>query len=413
MTTEHQKPSGGDDAKPLGTGAPNGTVREVFAAFLKLGLTSFGGPVAHLGYFQAEFVGRRRWVDGATYADFVALSQFLPGPSSSQVGLALGMRRAGFCGGLAAWCGFTLPSAIALALFAYGIGYLGAVSNAAWLHGLKIVAVAIVAQAVWSMATTLCPDRQRVTLAIFAAVLALLFPTALGQVGAIAFGALVGRLFLPTPPIMAVGAVGRTFDKRIAIASLTLFAVLLIGLPILAVLTGNHALDLAARFYRSGSLVFGGGHVVLPVLQQEVVPSGFIGNDAFVAGYGAAQAVPGPLFTFAAYLGARMSPAPSGWLGAAICLVAIYLPSFLLLIGVLPFWDGLRTRNDVRAAMAGVNAAVVGLLLAAFYTPVWTTAIQLPRDVAIGVSAFTLLVFWRWPPWLVVIFGAVAAAALS
>ena len=386
-----------------------GPAAEVFLTFLRLGLTSFGGPIAHLGYFRAEFVSRRRWLDETNYADLVALCQFLPGPSSSQVGVALGMQRAGFIGGLAAWCGFTLPSAVALVVFAYGVARLGDVGHAPWLHGLKIVAVAVVAQAVWSMATTLCTDRRRISLAFAAAMLALLVPSALGQIGAIVFGAVIGRAFFYGAPVIERGSVGEALDKRLAVTALVIFAILLVGLPLLASATASHAVDLAARFYRSGSLVFGGGHVVLPVLQKEVVSTGFIGNDAFVAGYGAAQAVPGPLFTFAAYLGVRMTPAPSGWLGGMLCLVAIYLPSFLLLIGVLPFWDRLRTRTDVRSAMIGVNASVVGLLLAALYTPVWTSAIHAPLDFAIGLGAFVLLVFWRWPPWLVVISGAIFA----
>ena len=401
---------GGEIDVAVPTTDAGGSVAEVFDAFLRLGLTSFGGPIAHLGYFRAEFVQLRRWLDEATYADLVALSQFLPGPSSSQVGLALGMRRAGLAGGLAAWCGFTLPSAVALVLFAYGVGLLGDVAHASWLHGLKIVAVAIVAQAVWGMATTLCTDRLRVTLAIAAAIVASSSRRPLGQLGAIALGAAVGRLFLDGASASPIGTVGAAPGRRVALGALALFVLLLAGLPLAATATGNHAVDLFARFYRSGSLVFGGGHVVLPILQKEVVPPGFIGDDAFVAGYGAAQAVPGPLFTFAAYLGARMSPGPSGWPGAALCLAAIYLPSFLLLVGVLPFWDGLRTRIDVRAAMGGVNAAVVGLLLAALYAPVWTSAIHASIDVAIGLVAFVLLVFWRWPPWLVVALGALAAA---
>lgn len=340
----------------------------MFRVFLRLGCTSFGGPVAHLGYFRAELVERRGWLDEAAYADIVALCQFLPGPASSQVGVSLGILRAGLPGGLAAWCGFTLPSAFLLIAFAYGVAQAGDLSHAAWLHGLKTVAVAVVAQAVWGMARTLCPDRKRVTLAIAAAVLALAVPSAFGQVGAIAAGAAYGWGFIREPPRIT-GQLGFTLSRRLAIASLVLFAVLLLVLP-LAATTGSHVLDLFARFYRSGSLVFGGGHVVLPLLQQSVVPPGWIGDDGFLAGYGAAQAVPGPLFTFAAYLDAAMAPLPNGWLGGLLCLVAIYLPSFLLLIGVLPFWDKLRQQGAVQAMLRGVNAAVVGILLAALYTPV-------------------------------------------
>jgi chromate transporter len=389
-------------------------MEEVFLTFLRLGFTSFGGPVAHLGYFRTEFVERRRWLEESTYSDIVALCQFLPGPASSQMGVSLGILRAGLPGGFAAWCGFTLPSALALILFAYGVGQFGDLNHAAWLHGLKIVAVAVVAQAVWGMAKNLCPDRQRVTLAVWAALLAINEPSAAGQIGAIAIGALVGWLIIREPSQPAPYHMGfKTLGRPLGIAALAAFFLLLIGLPVLAALTNSHTLELAARFYRSGSLVFGGGHVVLPLLQQSVVPPGWISNDAFLAGYGATQAVPGPLFTFAAYLGAAMDPRPNGWPGGLVCLAAIYLPSFLLLIGVLPFWDGLRSQVVVQNALKGVNAAVVGLLLAALYNPVWTSAIQAPADFGIGLAAFLLLVFWRVPPWLVVILGAVGTAVLA
>jgi len=408
-------PSGGPAAAPeTAAAAPKReTLASVFRVFLRLGCTSFGGPVAHLGYFRAEFVERRRWLDEATYADIVALCQFLPGPASSQVGVSLGILRAGLPGGLAAWCGFTLPSAIILILFAYGTAEFGDLNHAACLHGLKIVAVAVVAQAVWGMARNLCPDRERVTLAIAAALLTLAAPSSLGQIGAIAIGALYGWRFIREPSKPMDGRLGFTLSRGMAAIALVLFFLLLIALPLLAAASGSHALELVARFYRAGSLVFGGGHVVLPLLQQAVVPPGWIGNDGFLAGYGAAQAVPGPLFTFAAYLGAAMGPRPNGWLGGLICLLAIYLPSFLLLTCVLPFWDGLRKRVGVQAALRGVNAAVVGLLLAALYTPVWTSGIESARDFAIGLVAFLLLAFWRVPPWLVVILGAVAGWAMS
>jgi chromate transporter len=393
--------------------APRDTMLSVFRVFLRLGCTSFGGPIAHLGYFRTEFVERRRWLDEATYADIVALCQFLPGPASSQVGVSLGILRAGLFGGLAAWCGFTLPSAVALILFAYGVAGFGDLNHAAWLHGLKIVAVAVVAQAVWGMARNLCPDRQRATLAVGAALLSLAVPSALGQLAAIGIGALFGWWFIRLPPKPVNAQLGFTLSRKMAVGALVLFFVLLAALPVLAGASGSHTLELISSFYRSGSLVFGGGHVVLPLLQQAVVPPGWISNDSFLAGYGAAQAVPGPLFTFAAYLGTAMRPRPSGWAGGVICLLAIYLPSFLLLIGVLPFWDGLRKRVAVQAALHGVNAAVVGLLLAALYTPVWTSGIQASADFAIGLAAFLLLVFWRVPPWFVVILGAVGAAALS
>ncbi|MGD9617283.1 MAG: chromate efflux transporter [Alphaproteobacteria bacterium] len=386
----------------------------MFWTFLRLGLTSFGGPVAHLGYFRAECVERRKWLDEHGYADIVALCQFLPGPASSQVGMSLGILRAGMPGALAAWVGFTMPSALALILFGYGVGRFGDLSGAAWLHGLKIVAVAVVAQAVWGMAKSLAPDRERATIAVGAAILALAVPTALGQVGAILAGGVIGRLFLadrtaPRPPAPLALHVPRSWSVAAAI----LFFVLLIGLPWLAAAFLSRALALFDSFYRSGSLVFGGGHVVLPLLQAEVVPPGWVSEDAFLAGYGAAQAVPGPLFTFAAYLGTVMEPPVNGWAGGLLCLAAIFLPSFLLLVGVLPFWDRLRRLPAVQAALLGINAAVVGLLLAALYRPVWTGAIFGPADFALGLVAFLLLTLWAVPPWLVVVLGAVSAGALA
>jgi chromate transporter len=398
---------------PANDDAPRDSWLSVFRVFLRLGLTSFGGPVAHLGYFRAEFVARRQWLDESAYADIVALCQFLPGPASSQVGITLGILRIGLPGAFAAWLGFSAPSALALIAFAYGVGKMGDIAQAAWLHGLKIVAVAVVAQAVWGMARNLCPDRERATLAVGAALLVLAFPSAAGQIGAIVLGALIGWRFLPPPMAKTESAIAVRIDRTLAIGALVLFAVLLVALPLLTAASGNHAIALIDSFYRSGSLVFGGGHVVLPLLQKAVVPPAWIGNDAFLAGYGAAQAVPGPLFTFAAYLGTVMQPGPNGFLGGLLCLGAIYLPSFLLLIGVLPFWDALRRREAVQAALKGVNAAVVGLLLAALYTPVWTSAILTPADFALGVAAFLLLVFWRVPPWLVVVLGALGASGLA
>jgi len=386
-----------------------GTAGEVFLAFLKLGLTSFGGPVAHLGYFRNEFVVRRQWLDESEYADVVALCQFLPGPASSQVGMALGIARAGVPGALAAWCGFTLPSAALMILFAYGVALMHGTATAPWLHGLKIVAVAVVAQAVWAMARALCPDALRATIAVAAALVILAVPLPLAQIAVIAGGGVVGWLLLRKLEIPKTGRLHFAVPRAAAVTSLILFFALPIGLPFIA---RGHASVLFASFYRSGALVFGGGHVVLPLLQQAVVPQGWISNDAFLAGYGAAQAVPGPLFTFAAYLGAAMHDAPNGWMGGALCLVAIFLPSFLLVIGVLPFWDRLRGVAPVRRAMAGVNAAVVGLLLAALYTPVWTSAILRPLDFALALAAFVLLAVWKLPPWIVVVFGAVGASAL-
>ncbi len=386
---------------------------EILLIFLQLGCTSFGGPIAHLGYFRSEFVDRRKWLDEAAYTDIIALCQFLPGPASSQVGIILGILRAGFAGGFAAWLGFTLPSALALIAFAYGVGALGDLSHVAWLHGLKIVAVAVVAQAVWGMSRNLCPDRERATLAVAATLLNLAVPSAVGQIGAIVAGGLIGWRFLPGASTATTTPLHVPIDRLAAITSLTLFAALLFGLPLLAKATANHTVELISSFYRSGSLVFGGGHVVLPLLQQAIVPRGWIDNDAFLAGYGAAQAVPGPLFTFAAYLGTAMKAAPNGWAGGLICLAAIYLPSFLLLIGALPFWDALRHRAGVQSALKGVNAAVVGILLGALYTPVWTSAIFTPADFGLAVLAFLLLVFWRLPPWLVVVLGASGATAIA
>jgi chromate transporter len=391
-----------------------GSPFEVLRIFLRLGLTSFGGPVAHLGYFRAEFVERRHWLDEGAYADIVALCQFLPGPASSQTGISIGLLRAGLPGALCAWLGFTAPSALAIILFGYGVTALGNLADSAWLHGLKIVAVAVVAQAVWGMARNLCPDRERATIAVGVAMVVLAIPSAPGQIGAIAAGGLIGwRLLRNGPQLPEQEPIAIHLPRAWSIAALASFFVLLVGLPMLAAAVPSHALVLVDSFYRSGSLVFGGGHVVLPLLQAAVVPPGWVTNDAFLAGYGAAQAVPGPLFTFSAYLGTVMGPAPNGWLGGLICLAAIFLPSFLLLIGVLPFWDTLRRRPGVRSALRGVNAAVVGLLLAALYRPVWTSAILGPADFAIGILAFLLLTLWAVPPWLVVIFGAAAATAVA
>lgn len=389
----------------VGTSRP----AEVLLVFLKLGLTSFGGPVAHFGYFREEFVARRKWLDEASYADLVALCQFLPGPASSQVGLAVGLSRAGHLGALAAWIGFTMPSALALVLFAYGVEALGNVAGSAWLHGLKIAAVAVVAQAVLGMMRSLAPDRERATFAVAAAVIVLAVPTALGQVSAIVLGGVSGMLLLRNADTDGHPAsIPLTISRVEGVVALSVFFVLLIGLPLATSQGGGQGLQLFDSFYRSGSLVFGGGHVVLPLLQAEVVPR-WIDNDAFLAGYGAAQAVPGPLFTFAAYLGAVIG----GWATATLCLIAVFLPSFLLVIGALPFWETIRRKPIARSAMCGVNAAVVGLLLAALYHPVWTAGITSARDFALAAVAFLLLFMWQTPPWLVVILSAAGAAALD
>ncbi len=390
-----------------------GHAGEVFRAFLKLGLTSFGGPVAHLGYFRDEFVVRRRWLDERAYADLVALCQFLPGPASSQVGMAIGLSRAGYLGALAAWTAFTLPSAVALVLFAFSVGFLGEALGSGWLHGLKVAAVAVVALAVLGMARSLTPDRERATLAVVAAAITLAFPSAWGQIGAIALGGLVGVTLLRGGGPIAHAELPLSVSRRAGVVALSAFFILLIGLPFLAAATGSQGVALFEAFYRAGSLVFGGGHVVLPLLQAAVVPPGWVSNDAFLAGYGAAQAVPGPLFTFSAYLGAVMGPEPNGWAGAALCLVAIFLPSFLLVVGALPFWEDLRRTPAAQAALKGVNAAVVGLLLAALYHPVWTAGIFGPTDFALAAAAFLLLFMWKAPPWLVVVLNAIAGGVIS
>jgi chromate transporter len=386
---------------------------EVLRVFLRLGLTSFGGPIAHLGYFRTEFVERRKWLDEKTYADLIALSQFLPGPASTKVGIAVGFFRAGYAGALTAWAGFTLPSALALVLFAYGVGRFGDALGSGWLHGLKVVAVAVVAQAVLGMMRSLAPDRDRATVAVAAAVIVLAFPTAWGQIGAIILGFAAGVTMLhvnvPADHVSLPLKVGRTAGAVL----LTVFFAILLGLPLLIAVVPNHSLQLFEAFYRAGSLVFGGGHVVLPLLQASVVPPGWVSNDAFLAGYGAAQAVPGPLFTFAAYLGAVMGPQPNGWLGATLCLVAMFLPSFFLTIGALPFWDELRRRPAAQSALRGVNAAVVGLLLAALYNPVWTSGISSGADFALAVAGFLLLFMWKVPPWLVVVLSAIGGAAIA
>ncbi|HEY6255365.1 MAG TPA: chromate efflux transporter [Xanthobacteraceae bacterium] len=393
--------------------APRGSAAEVLAAFLRLGLTSFGGPVAHLGYFREEFVIRRRWLDDRGYADIVALCQFLPGPASSQTGIAIGLLRAGYVGALAAWAGFTLPSALAMVLFAYGVGLVGDAAGSGWLHGLKAAAVAVVAQAVLGMARTLAPDRPRATLAVAAAVAALAVPSAWGQIGAIVLGGAVGIALLDRQAATDHAALPVPVSRATGATLQALFVCLLIGLPILASLSSSQALKEFDAFYRAGSLVFGGGHVVLPLLQAAVVPPGWVSDQDFLAGYGAAQAVPGPLFTFAAYLGAVMRVAPNGWLGASICLIGIFLPSFFLVIGAMPFWEELRRGATAQAALAGVNAAVVGLLLAALYRPVWITGITGAADFALACAAFLLLFMWQTPPWLVVVLSAAAGAAIA
>ena len=385
----------------------------VFLIFLRLGLTSFGGPIAHLGYFRDEFVTRRRWLSERSYADLVALCQFLPGPASSQVGMALGLSRSGYAGAVAAWAGFTLPSALALILFALGIASYGDTLSPGALHGLKVVAVAVVAQAVWGMARNLCTDGARVTIMAIATCVVLLVPSAWGQVGMIAAAGIAGLLLFKPAQDGAHDPLPITVSHRAGVIWLTLFFALLLGLPVLAQLMPGQPMAMVDAFFRAGALVFGGGHVVLPLLQAEVVPSGWVGNEAFLAGYGATQAVPGPLFTFAAFLGASMSTTSSGWIGGLICLLAIFAPSFLLVVGALPFWEQLRHSMRTQAALAGVNAAVVGILLAALYQPVWTSAIFKPQDFGLAVVALVSLMFWKLPPWLVVVGSGAAGWLLS
>ncbi len=391
----------------------HGTPGEVFAAFLKLGVTSFGGPIAHLGYFRDELVVRRKWIDETAYADLVALCQFLPGPASSQVGFALGLLRAGPLGALAAWTAFTLPSAILLVLFATVAASIDGPVGTGLLHGLKIVAVAVVAQAVWGMAKSLTPDRERASIALAAIVCVVFVAGAFGQVLALAVGAVAGLVFCRAEAAGQASHLSFGVPKTVGYVSLASLALLLVFLPLLAASAASQGVSLFDAFYRAGALVFGGGHVVLPLLQSEVVSNGWVTKDAFIAGYGATQAVPGPLFTFAAYLGAVVGPQPNGLAGAAIALVAIFLPGMLLLVGALPFWEGFRKRLLAQAAMRGANAAVVGILGAALYDPVWTSAIFTAKDFTLALAGFILLTVWKTPPWAVVLFCAAGGVLLA
>jgi chromate transporter len=386
-----------------------GSPGEVFAVFLKLGLTSFGGPIAHLGYFRDELVVRRKWLDETAYADLVALCQFLPGPASSQVGFSLGILRGnGLLGGLAAWFAFTMPSALILLAFAMGAAaFTGPVAEG-FLHGLKLVAVAVVAQAIWGMSQTLTPDRTRAAIAVAAVGIVSFLAGSFGQIVAIVLGGCAGVWLCRGNAAPLSGHLSFPVTRRAGFVALVLFAALLLIPPVLVPATGSQALALFDAFYRSGALVFGGGHVVLPLLQAQVVAPGWVANEAFLAGYGLAQAVPGPLFTFAAYLGAVVIPPPNGVAGAAIALVAVLLPGMLLVYGMLPFWDALRTRPAAQAAMRGTNAAVVGILGAALYNPVWTSAVLTPRDFALALCGFLLLTLWKQPPWIVVVLLATA-----
>ena len=376
---------------------------EVFTTFLKLGLTSFGGPIAHLGYFRDELVLRRKWIDEGRYGEIVALCQFLPGPASSQVGFCLGLLRGGPLGALAAWTAFTLPSAILLVLFAYGAASAGGPVEAALVHGLKLVAVAVVAQAVYGMARGLTPDRTRAGIALVAVLIVTFAATAIGQVAAIAMGAVAGLILCRQAGAGPVGHLAVPISRRFGAGCLAAFVALLVVMPLWASASGSADINLFDAFYRSGALVFGGGHVVLPLLKAEIVDKGWLSNDVFLAGYGAAQAVPGPLFTFAAYLGAAIGQMTGDFAAAAVALVAIFLPGLLLVTGVLPFWEAVRRREDAQAAMRGANAAVVGILGAALYNPVWTSAVLSPADFALALAGFLGLTMWKLSPWVAVI----------
>jgi chromate transporter len=406
VTREIDNKLGGDDPH-------RGSSLEVLRVFSKLGLSSFGGPIAHIGYYHEEFVVRRRWLSEQTFVDLVALCQFLPGPASSQTAFAIGLIRAGYGGALAAWAGFTLPSAILMVLFAYGADALSGPLGAGLLHGLKLVAVAIVAQAVWGMARSLCPDRERASIATLSTLIILFSTSSVAQMGAILLGGALGLWLCRGTSVMTDGRLAVAVTRRVGFSALAAFFILLIGLPIAQMLSGSSALALFDAFYRSGALVFGGGHVVLPLLREAFVAPGWVSDDAFLAGYGAAQALPGPLFTFAAYLGTVVHPTPHGVAGAALGLFGIFLPGVLVLLGALPFWDGFRRRVVAQAAMRGVNAAVVGLLGAALYNPLWTTSVKSPGDFGLALVGFVLLAVWRLPPVVVVIGTAISGAALS
>ncbi|WP_342536070.1 chromate transporter [Sporosarcina sp. FSL K6-3508] len=381
---------------------------EIFLVSLRLGFTSFGGPIAHLGYFHEEYVRRRKWMDEKSYADLVALAQFLPGPASSQVGIGIGVMRAGVLGGIISFLGFTLPSVVALILFALLLKGFD-IGTAGWIHGLKIVAVAVVAHAIMGMSKNLTPDIKRKAIALFALVGTLVWQTAFTQIGVILLAALLGFLLYKQPEESEETSSPFPIAKRISVIFLALFFSLLFLLPILREITGSYWVAMFDSFYRAGSLVFGGGHVVLPLLEQEFVPTGWLSEASFLAGYGATQAVPGPLFTFAAYLGTVMN----GWLGGLVATGAIFLPAFLLILGALPFWDSLRNNPKIKGAILGVNAAVVGILISAFYFPIWTSSILAPVDFALASILFSMLAYWKLPPWIIVVSGAVGGSLLA
>ncbi|MDA1476826.1 chromate transporter [Bacillus changyiensis] len=381
---------------------------EILFVSTRLGLTSFGGPIAHLGYFHSEYIRKRRWLDEKNYADLVALCQFLPGPASSQVGIGIGIMRAGIIGGILAFIGFTLPSVIALILFSLIVQGLD-IASAGWIHGLKIVAVVVVAHAILGMAQKLTPDIKRKTIALLALLATLLWQTAFTQVGVIIIAAFIGYYIYQQQKESTESVMLFPVSRRFAIICLSLFFGLLIFLPVLSEVTSSRWIEMFDHFYRSGSLVFGGGHVVLPLLEREFVLTGWLSEEAFLAGYGAAQAVPGPLFTFASYLGAVMN----GWQGGLLATVAIFLPAFLLILGALPFWDSLRRHPKINGALMGVNAAVVGILISAFYEPIWTSSILEPRDFAFAALLFSMLVYWKQPPWIIVVTGAMGGFVMT
>ena len=404
-----------DQIRDARAGDPSRSAWHVFFVSLKLGLTCFGGPIAHLGYFHAEFVERRKWLREHDYADLVALCQFLPGPTSSQVNLAIGLLRARWLGAFAAWIGFTLPSAVIMIAFAYGMDALGDLQHAGWLKGLQLAAVAVVAQAVWAMATKFCTRWATVAIALGAAVVMLFFASGFTQLLVIAGGCALGWILFRGSVKNAIGdktSMVVPYGTKTGVVFLAAFVILLGGLPLLEWIAPSPALASFDSFYRTGSLVFGGGHVVLPLLRADTVTPGWISDDRFLAGYGAAQALPGPLFTFAAFLGTAMKAQPTGWLGGVWCLVALFLPSFLLVFGVLPFWGDLRRRAWAQAALQGANAAVVGLLLAALYHPVWTSSVHGVREFIVALGAYALLVFAKLPPWVVVVAAALSGALL-
>ncbi|KMY45602.1 ChrA protein [Bacillus sp. FJAT-27916] len=381
---------------------------EILIVSTRLGFTSFGGPIAHLGYFHEEYVKRRKWLDEKGYAELVALCQFLPGPASSQVGIGIGIVRGGLLGGITSFIGFTLPSVIALILFALLLEGMD-IGEAGWIHGLKLVAVAVVAHAILGMAEKLTPDLKRKAIALIALIITLVWEMTFTQVAVIALGALAGYMLFKQEKEEDEAPFEIPLSRKVAAACLILFFGLLLLLPVLSEAFSIKWLAVFDSFYRSGALVFGGGHVVLPLLEQEVVPSGWVSEESFLAGYGAAQAVPGPLFTFAAYLGAVMN----GWAGGLLATAAIFLPAFLLIVGTLPFWAVIRQNPAMKGAFMGVNAAVVGILIAAFYQPIWTSTIKDAADFAAAAVLFSMLAYWKLPPWSVVVAGALLGIGLE